>query len=163
MVAGLVVESSLLHPGLLVPMLLLASSSFCAPWYAVITWSYMPKSTPSNHLQWHPFQWNVLNKGLLLFVLFLSFFFKFLISHPVMLQPPCTLGQCVCCITCHCPDDIPVGLRNDDFSSIWVAVCKIFVGNSCLNLNPTFQISTVFIVLELFLDEGGRNFLEPWI
>lgn len=45
MLAELVVDSSVLHPGLLVPTLLLASSSFYALWYALKTWSYMPKST----------------------------------------------------------------------------------------------------------------------
>jgi len=97
---------------------------------------------PSNHLLWHSFQWNVLNKGWLLFVLFLSFF-KFLISHLVMLQPPCSLGQYVCCITYQWPD-ISVGLHNDDFSWIWVAICKIFVGNSCLNLNLKSNISNIY-------------------
>ena len=77
------------------------------------------------------------------------------ISHLVMLQPPCALGQCVCCITYQWPDDIPVGLRNDDFSWIWIAICKIFVGNSCLDLNLKCNISDIYCL-------HGRGIIPWW-
>ena len=66
------------------------------------------------------------------------------ISHPVMFQPLCTYGHYVCCIMYQWPDGILVGLCNGDFSWIWVAVCKIFVGNSCFNFNLKSNISDIY-------------------
>lgn len=106
-------------------------------WYAVITWSYTPKSTTFQRSALtffslkHVEQW----VAAVCFV----FMFNWSSSHPVMLQPPCTLGQCMCSIAYQWPDDIPVGLCNDDFSWIWVAICRLFLGNSCLNFNFKFQ------------------------
>jgi hypothetical protein len=144
MLAELVVESSVLHPGLLVPTLLLASSIFSAFWFTVITWSYMPMSATFQQSAVTFISLQHVEQRVAAVCCVFKFNSVSWISHPVMFQPPCMLGHCACRITYQWSDDIPLGLHNDGFSFIWVVVCKIFVGNSCLNLNLTSNISDIY-------------------